>query len=132
MSDARKPDPFTENIVRRIDPKVRDSLTPAQFDAIVQAIEGHDRENYLLDIRKAIPLFLFRVYAVLVLCRDRRVGTQRAEESRSRRISWTGGILLVLLMGLPFLLVLFFFLYLLKLMLGLDVFPDFHLWEIFQ
>ncbi len=132
MTEPRKFDPLTEHIVRRIDPKVRDSLTPSQFDAVVHAIGDKDRENYLIDVRRGIPLFLSRFYVVFLVCRDRRVSTRRAEESRGKRISWTGGMLFVLLMALPFLLVLFFFLYLLKLMFGWDVFPEFHLWDVFR
>jgi hypothetical protein len=130
MSEPRKIDPFTDNIVRRIDARVRDSLTPAQLEAIIQAIETQDPQDHVVHVRWTIPLFLSRFYAVFVICRDRRASTQRAEATRGKRMSWTGGLLFVALVGLPFFLLLFFFLYLLKLMLGLDVFPEFHLWDI--
>jgi hypothetical protein len=131
MNEQRRLDPFTANIVRQIDPKVRDSLTPAQFAAVVDAIKTPSRETCLIDIRRGVPLFLSRFYVVFMFCRDRRVATQRAEESRSKRVSWAGGVLFALLVVSPFLLLLFFFVYLLKLVLGVDVFPEFHLWDIF-
>jgi hypothetical protein len=124
-------DPFTDNIIRRIDPKIRDSLTTTQVTAIIAAIRNPEKIRPI-DIRGIIPLYFARYFFVLLIGRDKRAVMEREEHMRRKKASWLGGILFALLVSLPFLLLLFVFLYLLKYFAGVDIVPDFHLWEIFE
>ena len=124
-------DPFTDNIIRRIDPKIRDSLTTTQVTAIIAAIRNPEKIRPI-DIRGIIPLYFARYFFVLLIWRDKRAVMEREEHMRRKKASWLGGILFALLVSLPFLLLLFVFLYLLKYFAGVDIVPDFHLWEIFE
>ena len=124
-------DPFTDNIIRRIDPKIRDSLTTTQVTAIIAAIRNPEKIRPV-DIRGIIPLYFARYFFVLLIGRDKRAVMEREEHMRRKKASWLGGILFALLVSLPFLLLLFVFLYLLKYFAGVDIVPDFHLWEIFE
>ena len=124
-------DPFTDNIIRRIDPKIRDTLTTTQVTAIIAAIRNPEKIRPI-DIRGIIPLYFARYFYVLLIGRDKRAVMEREEHMRRKKASWLGGILFALLVSLPFLLLLFVFLYLLKYFAGVDIVPDFHLWEIFE
>ena len=124
-------DPFTDNIIRRIDPKIRDTLTTTQVTAIIAAIRNPEKIRPI-EIRGIIPLYFARYFFVLLIGRDKRAVMEREEHMRRKKASWLGGILFALLVSLPFLLLLFVFLYLLKYFAGVDIVPDFHLWEIFE
>lgn len=124
-------DPFTDNIIERIDPKVRASLTPNQLSAIVTAISAPNTKKYPIDVRGVLPLFFARYFFVFMVGRDQRALRGRTEELRRNHASWLGVVLFALFISVPFFLVLLLFLYLLKLFWGLDIFPAFHLWEIF-
>ena len=124
-------DPFTDNIIRRIDPKIRDTLSTTQVTAIIAAIRTPEKIRPI-DIRGIIPLYFARYFFVLLIGRDKRAVMEREEHMRRKKASWLGGILFALLVSLPFLLLLFVFLYLLKYFAGVDIVPDFHLWEIFE
>lgn len=124
-------DPFTDNIIRRIDPKIRDTLSTTQVTAIIAAIRNPEKIRPV-DIRGIIPLYFARYFFVLLIGRDKRAVMEREEHMRRKKASWLGGILFALLVSLPFLLLLFVFLYLLKYFAGVDIVPDFHLWEIFE
>ena len=124
-------DPFTDNIIRRIDPKIRDTLTTTQVTAIIAAIRNPEKIRPI-DLRGIIPLYFARYFFVLLIGRDKRAVMEREEHIRRKKASWLGGILFALLVSLPFLLLLFVFLYLLKYFAGVDIVPDFHLWEIFE
>ena len=124
-------DPFTDSIIRRIDPKIRDTLTTTQVTAIIAAIRNPEKIRPI-DIRGIIPLYFARYFFVLLIGRDKRAVMEREEHIRRKKASWLGGILFALLVSLPFLLLLFVFLYLLKYFAGVDIVPDFHLWEIFE
>lgn len=124
-------DPFTDNIIGRIDPKVRASLTPNQLSAIVKAIKDPNTIKHPIDIRGVIPLYFARYFFVFMVGRDRRAARGRAEEFRRQQASWMGLVVFALFISVPFLLVLFLFLYMLKVIWGWDILPDFHLWDIF-
>ena len=124
-------DPFTDNIIHRIDPKIRDTLSTTQVTAIIAAIRNPEKIRPI-DIRGIIPLYFARYFFVLLIGRDKRAVMEREEHMRRKKASWLGGILFALLVSLPFLLLLFVFLYLLKYFAGVDIVPDFHLWEIFE
>jgi hypothetical protein len=132
MKDQRGLDPLTDDVIHRIEPRVLDSLTPAQFSAIVEAIQTSSRESRIIDIRSVLPLYFARYYCIVMICRDRRPCVQKTETFRRNRYSLMGGIVFASLGALPFLLLLFLFLYLLKYSWGIDIIPEFHLYDIFE
>lgn len=132
MSDDKWVDPFSDGIIQRIDPKVRDSLTPTQMDAIREAIKGPSKPVRPIDVRGIIPLYFARYFFVLLVGRDRRASVLREETLRRRGSSWVNGLFFSLFIACPIVVILFFFLYLLKYLAGWNVLPDQHLWDFFK
>jgi hypothetical protein len=130
MKDQMWVDPLADDIIHRIDPKVRDSLSPAQLSAILGAIGRTEARTSGIDVRGEIPCYFSRYFFVFIVGRDRRVPVLIKEGFRRQRYSLMGGVLLACLVSLPFLLLVLLFLYLLKYFLGVDLVPDFHLYDI--
>jgi hypothetical protein len=124
-------DPFTDNIIRRIDPKVRDTFSQTQIEAIIAAVRNPEKIRPI-DLRGTFALYFARYFFVLLVGRDKRAVMEQKEHARRKQASWAGAIGFALLVSLPFLLALFLFFYLLKYFWGLDFVPDFHLWEILE
>lgn len=133
MLDKTSLDPFTLNIIERIDPRVRDSLSPNQMEAIAEAIRtSHIAKRHAVDFRARVPLFFARFYIVFLMGRDQRALTRQEER---RRLAWTEllvGAFFGLLFASPFLLLLFFILYFVKSSLGIDILPNSHLTDILK
>ncbi len=132
MSENNWVDPFSDGIIQRIDPKVRDSLTPTQLNAIREAIKTPGHPIRPIDIRGIIPLYFARYFFVLLVGRDRRASVIREEDFRRRNSSWVNGLFFSFFVACPIVVVLFFFLYLLKYLAGWNIMPDQHLWDIFR
>ncbi len=132
VKDQGRMDPYTDHIIQRIDPKVRDSLSPAQRDAISEAIRTTGTETFPVDFRGYIPFFFARYYFIFLIGRDCTAAMRKTETFRRQRYSLMGGLLFALLVAFPFLLLLFTFLYLAKYFLGFDFIPEFHLYDIFR
>jgi hypothetical protein len=132
MKNLGNTDPFTDDVIRGIDPKVRDSLSPYQLSAIIEAIRTPNSGIFPIDFRGVIPVFFARYYFVFIIGRDRTATMRRTESFRRQRYSLMGCVVFALLVALPFLLLLFTFLYLLKYLGGLDFIPDFHIYDIFR
>lgn len=124
-------DPFTHHLIENLDPKVRDSLTPNQLSAIIDAARASRPETkHLVDLRGVIPLFYSRYYFVFLMGRDRRSAARRTEKQRRRWTSLWAWTLFLVVASLPVLLVIFTLLYFLKSSLGIDLLPDQHLTDI--
>jgi hypothetical protein len=130
MKDHTRIDPLADDIIHRIDPKVRDSLSPSQLSAILEAIGRHEPGASGIDVRGEIPCFFSRFFFVFIVGRDRRAPVVIKEGFRRQRYSLMGGILLAGLVSLPLLLLALLFLYLLKYFWGLDLLPGVHLYDI--
>jgi hypothetical protein len=111
MKDERGDDPFADDVVRRIDPRIRDSLTPAQISAIKEALSSPNSGSYTLDLRGVIPLFFARYYIVFLIGRDFRPGIQIKEGYRRQRYSLLAGLAFAVLLSLPILLLVLVLLY---------------------
>lgn len=131
MEELNALDPFTQDLIHRLDPKVLNSLTPAQLSGIIRAIQSSNRGNRLVDIRTALPFFFARYYCVFLVCRDRTAFRQQTELFRRKRYSFMGGVVFGSLVLLPIFFMIFIFLYLIKYVFGLDFIPNFHLYDIF-
>lgn len=133
MTDQDSMHPYTLALIKNIDPKVRDSLTPNQLSAIIDAAQASRNEaKHPVDLRGVIPLFFAKYYFVLLMGRDRRSSSRKEEK---RRWEWTSLFLwsiFILLISSPFLILLLILLYFLKSSLGLDVFPDEHVHDVLK
>jgi len=129
--NASSRDAYTHAVIKRISPNIRASLTATQLSAIEAAVRGGSpRKEHPVDVRLCIPLFFVRYYFVLLVGRDRRLGTKRSEAKRRHNMS-ISGILLFLILGLsPIILLIILILYVLKSALGIDLLPGFHLKDI--
>lgn len=130
----RESDPFFDAIVRAIPREERDSFSDRQISAISDALTRTRLvSHHIVDARVSIPLYFTRFYAVFLLGKDRRTAARAKVIERRRRGSLLAGLLLVGIVGIGvivFLLALLFMvLYLLKTALGIDIFPDTHLWD---
>jgi hypothetical protein len=128
MIDDDSLHPATVQMIKNIEPKVRDSLTPNQMSAIIEAAEASRKlGRHPVDLRGVIPLYFAKYYFVFLMGRDRR-STSRKQEKR--RLEWTSLLawsLFVTIVSLPFIVLLLGLLYLFKSSLGLDFIPDEHL-----
>lgn len=125
-------DAFTDDVIKRMDPQVRETLTPAQLDAVIDAVGGGARRPDAIDIRGIVPLYFARYFFLLYVARDRRVATSRLDGSRRSRASRMGVITFTILVLSPFILLFLILLYLLKVAFGVDIFPDYHLYDMFR
>jgi hypothetical protein len=131
--DREALDPFTQNFLENIDPKVRDSLTPRQLSGIIHAIQmSKPMHRHAVDIRGVFPLFFARYYFVFVMGRDRRSVSRRIEKHRWDWASLCAWTIFLVLVSSPLLVVLLVLLYFLKSALGIDLFPDRHVMDFFK
>ncbi len=127
-------DPFSDNIIHEIPIEVRDSFSPTQMNALIDALRK-ERLNakHLIDARFTIPLFFTRYYAVFLLGRDLRAHKKQTLVDRRSKGSLFSKMTLITLLivngSIVLLLLSFFAAYLAKSMLGIDLFPDMHLWD---
>ena len=131
MNDNTSTDAFTEHVLRRIAPEVRASLSPGQSEAIADAIRSsQSQKQHPIDIRGFFPLFFARYYFVFFMGRDQRRTTRAIETERRQKVALAGKVLFFISVFSPFILLIFLFLYVLKSVLGIDIFPNRHFWEI--
>lgn len=125
-------DPFLLNVLESLPRDVRLSFTKRQVESLHQAFQRERwRSRHLVDVRFAIPLYLARLYAVVLVGKDRR----RTSQNTASEYRQTASTLIKVLLLFGFVLVFsavvlvagFFFLYVLKSGLGINLFPDRHL-----
>jgi hypothetical protein len=93
-----------------------------------QSIEA----SHLIDARFNVPLFFGRFYLVFQFGRDRREARQNIFAERRRKAHVAMSMMMFSLVTLDiiaFLPGLFFLLYILKSALGINLFPNKHLWD---
>ena len=128
-------DPFLVHVLRAIPPEVLDSFSDTQIHAVQQAVlKTRNASRHLIDLRGTIPLFFVRLYFVFLLGQDRRQKTLLVTENR-RRAASHGAFFLFAFMSLlvsvlclaAIAVVVLFLLYVIKSLVGIDLFPDSHL-----
>ncbi|MCP3670456.1 MAG: hypothetical protein GY814_08475 [Gammaproteobacteria bacterium] len=135
--DEKYRDPFTENILANIPLEIRRGFSSDQLTALRTALAtAHDRSRHMIDARVSIPLYFARYYIVFLLGRDLRRSTRKILLERRRDSSQAAGFTLVftLIWNILFVLLVagFVIIYYLKSTMGIDIFPDMHLWDIFR
>jgi len=123
-------DTFTDHVFRRMDPEVRDGLTPRQRDAITEALRKSGPRDHAVDLRFTLNLFFVRIYVVLLSGRDlRRTSIEETARAQASARKALQSLFLLAAYALPIMLVLALLLYLLKSMLGINLFEDKHLMD---
>lgn len=131
-----KVDPFSESIIQEIPKSIRNSFTDDQMNAIENALLQHqNKARHLLDTRFTLPLFFTRLYIVVFIGKDKRTHYKKSMIERRRKGSLFSklafSLLLLINTGAVLLLLILFSSYLAKTILGIDLFPDQHLWDFF-
>lgn len=132
----READPFIDAVLRSIPKEERESFTESQISALSRALtRTRFQSNHIVDARLNIPLFFARFYVVFLLGKDRRGKARQRLIERRRRFSLVAGLVLTLAVGLVLATVIFvavfLLLYVLKSAMGIDLFPDMHLRDLF-
>lgn len=74
-----------EAFLRKLPQEVRDSLTPAQSQAISRVAQGTIQRRHPIDLRASMPLpFGERAYLVFLLGKEKRSPARRALDSQLR------------------------------------------------
>ena len=117
-------EPFLEDFFGRIPRDVAAGFTDDQLLAIKMAFAARHRGAHAIDLRISIPTPLRRIYIVLLAGTERRTAARRRNERHASPIATLGNVLF----GAIFFGFLFAssvgVLYVLKSVLGIDLFPD--------
>lgn len=125
-------DAFTGAFIRQLDPKVREGLSPEQWEAILDALRGSSpQRRHAIDLRGVISLYFARYYFVILAGRDRRIYTQIVECERRQQAVFAAKLVFLAIILSPVILVILVFFYLLKSSLGIDLFPGRHMGKYF-
>lgn len=133
--EQRAADPFVDAVMRSIAREDGDSFSERPLTALSHALtRPRLASRPIVDAREIIPLFFARFHPVLLFGVDQRDATVSSLMDRRRRGSLLAGVLLTAGIGLglvtAILLIVFVFRDLLKTTLGIDIFPDSHLWDL--
>ena len=124
---------FTHFVFSKIDPAIRDSLTDEQFNEIRKAVSASTPLNrHPIDIRCTIPLFFFKFYVVLLMGRDKRSVTRATEYNRRKQGDMLSSVVLMLAFMIPLLCIVLLSIYFYKSEIGIDIFPNHHLGDLFK
>ena len=119
---------FTHHVLNQINPEIRLSLSKVQLQEISNAISaGAAIKKHPIDVRGVIPLFFTRIYFVLVLGRDKRIKTKKAEYMRRRSSDILANLVFYIMLMVPLYVIGALALYFLKSELGIDLFSELHL-----
>lgn len=128
---------FADYTLSRIPIEIRATFSHEQVMAIRNALimQAPTRGN-VLDLRFIVPLFFRKYYVLIKIGRDRRKITYHQERLRIAGIPKPIRTLFMatalLMIFLVFGIFLFVSLYMFKSLLGIDIFPNFHLLDLFS
>lgn len=130
-------DPYTATLLQSLPPEVARTFTSEQIAALRQVLlQRNGRTGHLIDIRGILPLFFTQYYFVFLFGKDRRQETQEVLMERRQAVrEGTSRLFLTTLLSLflfVFLGFLFAMLYGIKSALGINLFPNFHLPDLFK
>lgn len=121
--------PFTRHILNQIQPEVKAEFSERQIAALDEALGSSAAAGrHPVNIRGVLPLYFVRLFFVVLVGRDRRTSQQQLELYRRQKVDNATNILLLVFVVLPTLgIISLAFLYLIKVILGIDLFDGFHL-----
>lgn len=129
MTSFNVPDEFTQGLMKRLPPHLRDSFSEEQLDALRIAFGARRWGRHAIDLRGTLPFGRSRFYFVLLAGHNRR-DAPRWQQELTLATKAFGLTLFLLFCGLVGLAAL----YLLKSALGIDIFPNYSLglWSWFR
>ncbi|MBI4683223.1 MAG: hypothetical protein HY757_09015 [Nitrospirae bacterium] len=135
MNGNKNIDALCYYVLNKIDFNVLKSLSPEQLSAIEGAIDACQlRTKHAVDVRGKIYLYFSRLYFVFFVGRDRRAFVQDIEEERRGKMNALGNLIYFMFVSaaviFAFTALLIIGLYVLKISLGIDIFPGRHMGEI--
>ncbi|RJP30462.1 MAG: hypothetical protein C4527_09810 [Candidatus Omnitrophota bacterium] len=133
MNASHSESTFADVIFQRLDPQIRSSLTDAQIAALTKTLtECGPLKKHPVNLRGTIPLFFVRLYFVFLMGIDQRHSSGRSiVERRMQGISF-GRVLFFLGTWVILIVILLFLLYHVKSAMGIDLFPDKHLYDFYN
>ncbi len=84
-----------ERLMRWIEPRIRETLTPEQEAAIRAAAERNPWQGHPVDIRFTLPLLFGRYYVTLVAGRERRSSSRLAAERQAHPLILMGNVMFI-------------------------------------
>lgn len=133
LGGSDKSDLYTNAVMQSIDRQVFKTLNLQQLEAIYIAISGARRDQngiHRVDLRGVIPLYLFRLYYVVLIGRDRRNYVRMLERQRAKGISAFSLLALLYCAGCGLFCTALFFVYIIKASLGIDFIANRHVFDI--
>lgn len=132
MKVGQSSEVFADYTLSRLPREIRKSLDDAQYRAIRDALLAVDEgAEHAVDIRIRIPLFYRAYYVVVFAGRDRRSKIYMLERYRidrlPRRIRRLVYLFVTATVTVSMFVVVFFLMYKIKSLVGLDLFPAIHL-----
>ncbi|WP_075187216.1 hypothetical protein [Teredinibacter haidensis] len=127
-ASSTETDAYTQHVMGAIDPEVFKTLNLVQLQGIRAAICANAPfRKHPVDIRGTLPLYFLTYYFVFLMGKDRRSATRERERLRLRYMKGLGAFAFVYTFIAAAIPLLFLVLYLLKSLLGIDIFSDQHL-----
>jgi hypothetical protein len=128
-------DVYVEHLMECLPAELVRSLTPDQYRALKKAFTRY-QTRHMLDVRGTIPLIFTQYYFVLLFGKDRRQSTQSVLADRRRDASEKGSqFVSTLVTALLYLMVvagLFMLFYFVKSIDNFNIFPGFHLRDLWK
>lgn len=130
-----KQDVYTQHLMECLPPELVRSFTKEQYRALQKAFTRY-QTRHMMDIRGTIPLLFTQYYFVLLFGKDRRQSTQAILADRRQNTSEKGSRLVsTLITALLYFVVtagLFTLFYFIKSMDNFNLFPGFHLRDLWK
>lgn len=127
MPDMPPGEPYVENVLERIPPKVAKTLTREQWEGLREALGATLRSpKHALDLRFVLPLYITRFYCVLILGRDVRQRVRHVLHERRRSASVAAGAAALAAAFVVLAAVTVVVLYIVKSAAGFDFFSNWH------
>lgn len=128
-------DVYVEHLMECLPAELVRSLTSEQYHALKKAFTRY-QTRHMLDVRGTIPLVFTQFYFVLLFGKDRRQSTQSIMADRRQKTSEKGSQLAsTIVIALLYLLVisgLFMLFYFVKSIDNFNIFPGFHLRDLWK
>lgn len=132
-NSKRNIDVYTHHVMSAIDPEVTKTLNLVQLRAIRTAVSANAPfRQHAIDIRGVLPLYFLKLYFVILMGKDRRLDTRAKEQKRMVHMQGLSTFVFAYFMLAAAVPILLIVVYIIKSILGIDLFPDQHLFDFFK
>ncbi|MGF1477978.1 MAG: hypothetical protein ACFB4I_00585 [Cyanophyceae cyanobacterium] len=117
-----------------LDPKIAQSFTPQQLEAVTQGLKRAAQPSpKLVDLRFTVDLLFSRFYLVILVGKDRRQHRRDYAPSKLAQAgNWVAAVVLLIGANLVASAAIVLIAYLIKSAVGIDVFSDRHIADVIQ